>query len=74
MHNFSLSDGDSPEAGLIFDASGNLYGATFAGGTYGYGTVFELMPQGNGEWNETVLYNFNGQNSTGDGPYATVDL
>lgn len=72
LHNFDFSDGISPYAGLIFDASGNLYGATYAGGTYGYGTVFELTPQGSGEWNETTIFNFNGQNATGDAPYATL--
>jgi uncharacterized repeat protein (TIGR03803 family) len=69
LHSFNFSDGTSPYGGLIFDASGHLYGAAYAGGTYGYGTVFELTPQGSGQWNLTVLYNFNGQNSTGDAPY-----
>jgi uncharacterized repeat protein (TIGR03803 family) len=35
-------DGFYPEAGLIFDGAGNLYGTTVWGGTYGQGTVFEL--------------------------------
>ena len=34
------SDGSAPESGLIFDNVGNLYGTTFVGGTFGYGTVF----------------------------------
>jgi len=72
LDNFGSGDGNSPYAGLVFDASGNLYGATYAGGTYGYGTVFELTPKGSGQWNETVIFNFNGQNSTGDGPYGTL--
>jgi uncharacterized repeat protein (TIGR03803 family) len=74
LHNFDFNgtDGLNPYAGLIFDASGNLYGAAYAGGTYGYGNVFELTPQGSGEWNETVLFDFNGQNATGDAPYATL--
>jgi uncharacterized repeat protein (TIGR03803 family) len=36
------SDGGGPFAGLIMDASGNLYGTTFIGGAYGDGTVFRL--------------------------------
>ena len=36
-------------AGLIFDPSGNLYGATNGGGQGGGGTVFELTPSG-GSW------------------------
>lgn len=44
VHSFGNGpDGSSPEAGLIMDASGNLYGTTNEGGTYGYGTVFEVM-------------------------------
>jgi uncharacterized repeat protein (TIGR03803 family) len=30
-----------PEASLISDGNGNLFGTTWYGGTYGYGTVFE---------------------------------
>jgi uncharacterized repeat protein (TIGR03803 family) len=36
------SDGEFPQAGLIADAQGNLYGTTAAGGTAHYGTVFQL--------------------------------
>jgi uncharacterized repeat protein (TIGR03803 family) len=38
------NDGGNPYGGLIFDGSGNLYGTTQYGGTYGYGVVFELSP------------------------------
>jgi uncharacterized repeat protein (TIGR03803 family) len=74
LHNFNFSDGISPYGGLIFDAAGNLYGTAYAGGTYGYGTVFELTPQSSGGWNQTVIYNFNGHNATGDAPYATLNF
>lgn len=56
--NFNYNNGWEPIAGLIADASGNLYGTTFYGGAYGVGTVFELLPQG-GTWTEKVLYSFN---------------
>ncbi len=72
LHSFNYADGTSPNAGLIWDAAGNLYGAAYAAGAYGYGTVFKLTPQGSGQWNLTVLYNFNGHNSTGDAPYANL--
>jgi uncharacterized repeat protein (TIGR03803 family) len=36
------SDGANPYGTLVFDASGNLYGTTEAGGAHGYGVVFEL--------------------------------
>ena len=50
-------DGGQPYAGLIFDSSGNLYGATTSGGAGGGGTVFELTPSGAG-WGFQTLYGF----------------
>jgi uncharacterized repeat protein (TIGR03803 family) len=43
--NFNAANGAYPQAGLIADASGNLYGTTVAGGANNDGTVFELSPQ-----------------------------
>ena len=54
------SDGANPEAGLVFDAAGNLYGTTQFGGPTGTGTVFKLTPSVDGTWNESLLYAFNG--------------
>jgi uncharacterized repeat protein (TIGR03803 family) len=60
LYNFSGgSDGGNPNALLTVDDEGNLYGTTYMGGL-GYGTVFELSPNGSGGWNETVLYSFTG--------------
>jgi uncharacterized repeat protein (TIGR03803 family) len=53
----ACTDGAQPEAGLIIDGSGNLYGTTLLGGAYGDGTVFKLTPNGSG-WTETVIYSF----------------
>jgi hypothetical protein len=55
----SGTDGAIPVAGVTSDAAGNLDGATSAGGTYGYGTVFPLKPSKSG-WTENILYNFQG--------------
>jgi uncharacterized repeat protein (TIGR03803 family) len=68
MHFFSESHGDGalPEAGLIIDRAGNLYGTTYTGGTHneicglGCGTVFEFSPAAGGGWAETVIYSFPG--------------
>lgn len=59
LYLFNFEDGAFPEANLTFDAAGNLYGTTSEGGTYGFGTVFELSPTSNGSWTKAVLYNFN---------------
>ena len=68
-------DGAWPNAGLIIDAAGNLYGTTSAGGTgcnpYGCGTVFKLSPTEGGGWTETVLHRFGG-GTDGLGPSAVV--
>ena len=61
------SDGSQPREGLVFDQAGNLYGATLEGGAYGYGTVFQLTPNSDGSWTESVLYSFTG-GSDGAGP------
>jgi uncharacterized repeat protein (TIGR03803 family) len=59
LYSFGNSpDGANPVSGVIFDGSGNLYGTTSAGGTYGFGTVFELTPNGGGGWTETILHRF----------------
>lgn len=57
-----LADGSEPYAGLVFDASGNLYGTTEVGGAGGGGTVFELSPGTNGSWILTTLYSFQAPN------------
>ena len=52
------TDGRTPQFGsLVFDASGNIYGATQGGGSQNYGTVFKLTPSG-GSWTESVLHSF----------------
>ena len=48
-----------PYNGLAITPGGNLYGTTWRGGTYGYGTAFELKHAGSG-WLMNVLYNFQG--------------
>ncbi len=58
LHTFgSGNDGFESAGRLRFDAAGNLYGTTLAGGTVGLGTVFELIPAVGGGWTESVIYN-----------------
>lgn len=56
----NCSDGGDPEGRLVSDPAGNFYGTTRDGGAYGSGTVYELSRNGNGGWNESVLYSFTG--------------
>ena len=52
------SDGSGP-SDLVFDQSGNLYGATYSGGSGGGGTVYELVRSSNG-WTFTLLHSLSG--------------
>jgi len=81
------NDGSAPEGSLVLDHAGNLYGTSFTGGSttatvcfpYGCGTVFELSPNQDGTWTETVLYSFcsnysNSQCLDGSSPQAGLVL
>jgi len=69
LHRFTGGrDGGSPQAGLVFDAAGNLYGSAYAGGASGGGVIFELSPQSDGTWKETTLHSFTGRGKDGAYP------
>jgi uncharacterized repeat protein (TIGR03803 family) len=77
IHTFAGgSDGEYPRAGLIFDQAGNLYGTASQGTPNHEGAVFELTPDGNGSWSETVLHSFCSLSNCTDGsqPYAGLIL
>jgi uncharacterized repeat protein (TIGR03803 family) len=66
----SCPDGDSPYAGLVQGADGNLYGTTNQGGADcidngGCGTFFEITPAGT----LTTLYSFTG-GANGSAPFG----
>ncbi len=54
---------------LVFDSAGNLFGTTYFGGEYTYGTVFELSPPpaGQTKWTPTLIWSF-GQGINGQYP------
>jgi uncharacterized repeat protein (TIGR03803 family) len=60
-----------PTSGVTLDPTGNLYGVTQFGGSYGSGDVYELTPSGSG-WTQTILYSFDW--STGGPEYPSGDL
>jgi uncharacterized repeat protein (TIGR03803 family) len=67
------ADGGSPTTTLMFDAKGNLYGTTSAGGDgNGDGVVFKLA-QSRGTWKESVVHQF-GKGHDGSMPYYGLVL
>lgn len=54
----SDTTGWEPYAGLVVDASGNLYGTTLYGGAAGSGLVFKMTPSPDGQLSETVIHEF----------------
>jgi uncharacterized repeat protein (TIGR03803 family) len=82
LHSFNCSDGASPEAALIMDREGNLYGTTSEGGQASIcdapmigsgiccGTVFKLSPSGK----FTVLHSFLDGPEDGTGPAGPLLL
>jgi uncharacterized repeat protein (TIGR03803 family) len=71
LHAFNFTDGAIPGAGLIMNASSNLFGTTEQGGSSGCGgsgcgTVFKVDASGN----ETVLHSFTGT----DGQFPTAGV
>lgn len=72
LHSFLVDgvDGTNPYAGVVLDAAGNMYGTTFAGGSFNAGMVFKVTPTGT----ETILHNFGSSSTDGAGPYAGLAL
>lgn len=70
LHSFTGgTDGGYPNAGVIGDTAGNLYGTTEEGGTSGFGVVYKLNASGQ----FTVLHSFTG-GTDGRFPVAGVIL
>jgi uncharacterized repeat protein (TIGR03803 family) len=71
LHNFpgGTSDGCYPNGSVLRDRAGNLYGTTWACGSYSYyGTIWKVGKRGS----ETVLHNFSGRTSDGSRPPVGV--
>src|SRR5690242_7723355 len=82
LHDFGgPGDGKQPVGGLVFGPDGKLYGGTSGGGNSGgnarcfpggCGTVYQLAPNPDGTWTETILHNFNGGQGAGTSFLAPV--
>lgn len=55
---YSFTGVGQPQAGVIFDQAGNLFGATGQGSFGVSDTVFELKPSTGGMWNLSTIYTF----------------
>jgi uncharacterized repeat protein (TIGR03803 family) len=64
------TDGFFPAGSLLLDTKGNLYGTTWYGGEFGYGTVFKLNRAGSAG-KEKILYSFTG-GADGGSPITNV--
>ena len=62
-------DGATPFSGLVMDQAGNLYGATFAGGSSNDGTVYKVNIKSK---RETVLYSFAGDPDGAEPVYGNL--
>ena len=76
LHVFRGHPAKWPQAGLVADSQGNLYGTTGNGSHHnacqsGCGVVFELRKQPNGDWKYFNLYGFRGGS---DGNFPTGEL
>jgi uncharacterized repeat protein (TIGR03803 family) len=75
---FDGSNGQNPEAALIVDANGDLFGTTSAGGAINYGTVFEIQNTGTVAAPvyanaPTTLVSFNGSDGQSPGAGLIAD-
>jgi uncharacterized repeat protein (TIGR03803 family) len=69
IHEFRITDGVGPQAGLILAADGYLYGTTSTQGPNGAGTVFRVKTNGS---SFTTIHGFNG--ADGAVPQASLVL
>lgn len=58
LYRFNGPDGSRPDAGVVMDSGGNLYGTAFVGGA-GYGTAWELKHK-NSSYVFNLLHSFTG--------------
>lgn len=61
------ADAGDPQGGVLQASNANLYGTTASGAGFGYGTIFELPPNGG---TLTTLHEFKGS----DGEYSVAGL
>ena len=53
-------DGSGPGARVTLDRDGNVYGMTPTGGRYGFGTIYRIHQELDGDWRFNVIHAFTG--------------
>ncbi len=73
LHSFARSpgDGEAPNAAVLLDGRGNLYGTTLVGGPSDLGTVFTVRTDGTGF---QILHAFGLEAADGQNPAASLFL
>src|SRR5579863_3802023 len=69
LYRFNGPDGSRPDAGVVMDSAGDLYGTAFVGGS-GYGTAW-LLKHHTGGYTLSVLHKFTG-GADGANPLARI--
>ncbi len=67
IHDFNGAEGYGPGGPVVFDILGNLYGMTPTGGADGLGVVYQVSPDGKGDWSFRVVHTFTGFGDGGAG-------
>ena len=75
----SCTDGKDPARNVVVSPTGILFGTTTLGGTNdkgvgGAGVAYQLSPNGDGSWSQTVLYQFCSAPECSDGEFPSGKL
>ncbi len=68
---FDGNNASMPQAGLIADSSGALYGTSVYGGTVGLGAVFKVARSG-GVWTVQTIWSFGANDGDGQLPHSDL--
>jgi uncharacterized repeat protein (TIGR03803 family) len=75
IYNFPNYISGFPRGNIVADSAGNLYGVSFFGGNFGWGTVYQLVrpvPPAT-RWEYNLLYSFGSSDaSNGSGPVGVI--